>query len=70
MENTGLVVEGAGIKPTSTSEGVAILIFQTGQGFPAPALRPTVYKLPALSPVKPSITNGVVMSVVNVAFSG
>ena len=56
--------------PTTTSEGVSTLIFQTGQGFPAPGLRPTVYKFPELSPVNPSMANGVVISVVNVAFAG
>jgi hypothetical protein len=40
------------------------LIFQTGHGTP---LRPTVYKFPELSPVNPSIANGVVMRVVKVA---
>src|SRR5206468_1336164 len=51
------VGDGAGRKPTTISAGWARLICHTGQGIPFTPARPVVYRLPALSPVRPSIAS-------------
>src|SRR5689334_4800585 len=68
----GLQPEGAagfGIVPTTTSDGFRESMRHTGQGVGEVA-RPVVYRLPAASPVSPSIACGVVISVVKLALPG
>src|ERR671923_1791706 len=58
-----------GTEPTCTSVGFAVSMRHTGHGVPT-AARPVVYRLPAASPVRPSIASGVMISVVNEASCG
>src|SRR5690349_5791693 len=58
-----------GIEPTCTRVGCDTAMRHTGQGVPA-AARPVVYRLPAASPVRPSMASGVTISVVNEASRG
>jgi hypothetical protein len=55
------------MKPTMVRLGPVTL--QTGQSA-GDVARPVVYRLPALSPVRPSIASGVIAWVVNVALRG
>src|SRR5689334_22907813 len=60
-----------GIEPICTGvtgRGTLLLvsIFHTGHAVPAGA-RPVVYRKPALSPVRPSMANGVMLRVVKVS---
>src|SRR5947207_1434585 len=58
-----------GIEPTGTTVGCEAAMRHTGHAVPV-AARPVVYRLPAASPVSPSMASGVMTSVVNVAAGG
>src|SRR2546426_6697809 len=57
------------MKPTVVREPLAP-IRHTGQFLVVSGCRPVVYRLPAASPVRPSIANGVTLSVVNEVLRG
>ena len=57
------------MKPTVAREP-STPIRHTGQLLVVSGCRPVVYRLPAASPVRPSIANGVTLSVVNEALRG